>query len=123
MLGPYRWEKKFIVGSNFKLLSIKLAEGIENKLQIKKNKKYLRVALGIRVITKYATKYVLAEYIMRPSCLKDVVPKSTRVSSQIEIERDIAAIIATSRLSSPLSKEYLSSCCCFQMTTPRSTLL
>jgi len=37
MLGPYRWEKKFIVGSNFKLLSIKLAEGIENNLEIKKN--------------------------------------------------------------------------------------
>jgi len=52
--------------------------------------------LGIRVITKYATKYVLVEYIMRPSsrpsCLKDVVPKSNRVSSQIEIECDIAAI-------------------------------
>jgi len=76
MLGPYRWEKKFIVGSNFKLLSIKLAEGIENNLEIKK-KRYLRVALGIRVITKYALKYVLAEYIMRPSCLKDVVPEST----------------------------------------------
>jgi len=103
-------KEKFIVGSNLK------------------KKKYLRVALGIRVITKYAHKYVLAEYIMRSSCLKDVVPKSTGVSSQIEIECDIAAIIATSRLSSPLpfcdlSKEYLSSYCCFQMTTPRSPLL
>jgi len=46
-----------------------------------KKKLYLGVALGIRVITKYATKYVLAEYIMRPSCLKDVVPKSTRFQS------------------------------------------
>jgi len=55
--------------------------------------------LGIRVITKYATKYVLAECIMRPPCLKDVAPKSNRVSSQIEIECDIAPIIATSRLS------------------------
>jgi len=54
--------------------------------------------LGIRGI--HATKYVLDEYILRPSCLKDVVPKSTGVSSQIEIECDIAAIIATSRPSS-----------------------
>jgi len=36
---------------------------------------------------------------MRPSCLKDVVLKSSSVSCQVEIECHILAIIAKSRLS------------------------
>jgi len=99
--GPYRREKKCSpLGVPCKLPSIMLAGGIENSEHIKNRISPRRI--GHSHYYKLVPKICFAECIIRPSCLKDVVSKSSRVSCQmshLSYHKDIAAIIATSRLS------------------------